>query len=148
MSERSEGKIFSRVKMAIALGTLDKFTVESYSMEYIVPQETIDEFQKFDELMASRQKRHGCQWVPLFKEGQRSVKVHLVLEGPSATKMTVMEGTRIIDRGMGLHFVQQNARYFDCSEPEIDIKPGDWLIAPHHGLRLFAKSIVWQTREG
>jgi len=98
--------------MEDAIGTLDKLTVESFSMEYVVPQETIDEFQKFDELMASKQKRHGCQWVPLFKEGQRSVKVHLVLEGPSATKMTVMEGTRIIDRGMGLQFVQQNSRYF------------------------------------
>ena len=133
--------------MEVALGTLANFTVESFSMEYALPQASIDEFQKFDELMASRQKRHGCQWVPLFKEGQRSVKVHIVLEGPSATKMTVMDGTRIIDRGVGLQFVQQNSRYFYCSDPDIDIKPGDWLIAPHHGLRLFAKSIVWQTKE-
>jgi len=128
--------------MSESEGQLASLTAESLCMEYMVPQDTIDHWQKFDELIEGKQKRPGFEWVPLFKNGQQSVKVHLEMEGPSATKMTVMEGTKIVDRGTGLKFVEKNSRFF-FRKPEIDLKPGTWAIVPHHGVKLYAKSIVW-----
>ena len=127
--------------MATAYGNLGAFSVESFSMDYVVPQETLNEFERLDKLAEARQLSPGFVWVPLIQEGQQSVKVHLVMEGPKPTKMTIMEGTKIIDRGTGLKFVHQNSRYFD-GKFEIDIVPSSWASKGYHGTKLLVESMV------
>ena len=83
------------------------------------------------------------QWQPLIKEAQETIKVMLVLDGPLATKMTVIEGTRVLDHGKGAEFVNRNARFFN-QYPEIDIRLKPWFAGSQIGLRLEAKTVVFR----
>ena len=67
-------------------------------------------------------EKHGMrrEWVPCIEEGQTVVDLDIVLDGARATKITIMEGTRIVDRGSGQAFLDKNSRFMQC-QPEAEI---------------------------
>ena len=82
-------------------------------------------------------------WAPIVKNGEQRANVLLVLDGPEATKLTVMEGTRIIDRGSGAKFLEKNSRFLHC-QPEVNVIERQWMDSTHMGISLAATSAVFR----
>ena len=123
-----------------------RLSAETLSVELPLNTESTPWLQDLDaQCMAAMQANNplGHHWQPLIQEFQETVKVMLVLEGPSATKMTVMDGTRVLAHGKGAQFVDRNARFFN-PYPEIDIRLKPWFAGPQCGLKLEAKTVIFR----
>ena len=83
------------------------------------------------------------QWFPCVKENQTVAHVFILFEGPNVTKFTVMEGTRIIDRGSGKDFIRKNARFMHSS-PEVKMWERPWANPTEAGFSLAATEVVFR----
>ena len=102
-----------------------------------------DNICKETSLPIMKEFNQSRDWVPIVKDGKQSAKVLLVLDGPEATKITIMEGTRIIDRGSGAKFIHKNSRFLHC-QPEVTVIEKQWMDSTHMGISLAATSAVFR----
>ena len=122
-------------------------SADEVSMDFPLTAENAAEIRRLDGLYkeASSKMSPGntYEWKPALKGDEDVAKVYFVLKGPTATQMTVMEGTKIIDSGTGMSFLEKNYRFLDC-EPEINIRPVPWMRPPYIGAQLVAKDAVFR----
>ena len=106
-------------------------SADEVSMNFPLTAENAAEIRRLDglykEASSNMSPKNTYEWKPALKDDEDVAKVYFVLKGPTATRMTVMEGTKIIDSGTGMSFLEKNYRFLECM-PEIDIRRVPWLL--------------------
>ena len=119
------------------------------SMDLTFTPATLEQIKRRDKICEEttmpimREFGKNLEWTPIVKDGESNAKVLLVLDGANPTKMTVMEGTRIIDRGTGAKFIQKNSRFLHC-QPEVSVTETTWMDSKNTGMSLLASSAVFR----
>ena len=122
-------------------------SADEVSMDFPLTAENAAEIRRLDglykEASSNMSPNNTYEWKPALKDDEDVAKVYFVLKGPTATQMTVMEGTKIIDSGTGMSFLEKNYRFLERM-PEINIRPVPWMRPPYFGAQLVAKNAVFR----
>ena len=122
-------------------------SADEVSMDFPLTAENAAEIRRLDglykEASSNMSPMNKYEWKPALKDDEDIAKVYFVLKGPTATQMTVMEGTKTIDSGTGMSFLEKNYRFLECM-PEINIRPVPWMRPPYIGAQLVAKNAVFR----
>ena len=88
--------------------------------------------------------RPNLTWEPFPIGLDLRAQLQIILNGPPATKMVVMEKNVILDSGTGLEFIQKNNRFFEEGDVSIEVRIKTWLKTSSAGISFEIQKLIFQ----